>query len=916
MTRSAIAGILLVCAAALTAYAAVPTSITVQGKLTDAGGNPLSAGPKNFTFKIFDASVGGGQFWPDAGGENQVITTATDGTWVGLVGAVIPILLDAFADTSRWLEITVDGITLPRVRLVTGPYAYRVGTVDGASGGTITSKVAIGEGHFNVGFHTFVAGFDNNVDGDFTSVTGGRSNSATGQFSHISGGENDTASGNHSTVGGGLHNRATQLETTIGGGRDNLASGFAATIAGGRENQATATEATVGGGQLNIAGGSNATIGGGQENTATAFAATIAGGYQNNASGGQSVIGGGEGNIAAGLYSSVLSGFENRSTAEGAVIAGGAANRASGIYSFVGGGGGALPDSNAASGSWSSVVGGSHNVASGLTAFVGGGSGNIAKSGSAAIVGGQNNRADTGSTFIGGGRDNHVDQVDAVIGGGWMNEALGNTSAILGGRSNVASGAGSAIVGGVTNRARGAFSFVGGGGGTTATDSNLALGDLSTIAGGRANLATGAYSVVGGGQNNAATQLEANVGGGNGNRATGIASTVAGGRSDTAAGSFSTVGGGIRNRANDYATVAGGMENRAIGNYATIGGGNRNFAEFASTIAGGQFNTASATNGASIVGGVQNTADGSFSFIGGGYHNQTYGDLSTIGGGGGSSDIDSNVTRGLCATIPGGRRNRANGSFSFAAGRRAHALHHGTFVWADSTEADFVSTAQDQFLIRASGGVGIGTNAPEGPWHVQKGSAGAVTANSNSIAVFETSASNGWLSILGPDNAERGLLFTEPSSAVAGAIVFDQGGGGDDIGFRTGGNVTRMTLDASGNLTVSGCVDGNNTACASDERFKTNIATVDDALALVGRLRGVRYEWRREEFPDHSFDAGAQYGVIAQEVREVLPEVVRERADGYLSVEYNALIPLLIEGMKEQQRQIDELKAALRALTP
>lgn len=651
MTRRAIAGILLVCAAAFTTYAAVPTSMTVQGKLTDASGNPLPAGPKNFTFKIFDAAVGGGQFWPDAGGENQVITTATDGTWVGLVGAVIPILSDAFADTSRWLEITVDGTTLPRVRLVTGPYAYRVGTVDGASGGKITSKLSIGPGHTNSGIDAFVAGNSNSV-----------------------------------TSGG----------ATVSGGANNSVSGFAGAI---------------GGGQLNRVGANYGTVGGGY--------------------------------------------------------------------------------------------------------------------------------------------------------------------------ADAAAGIGSAVAGG---------------------EANAALGD---------------YATIGGGQQNRATQLETTIGGGSDNRASGVASTIGGGRGDTALGSFSTIGGGIRNWCfGQSTTIGGGSENRTDADYATIGGGLRNYAAFASTVGGGQSNLATATNGATIAGGTSNMADGSFSTIGGGYNNYTYGTSATVSGGGGSADADSNVARGLGATIPGGRRNRANGSFSFAAGRRAHALHHGTFVWADSTEADFISTAQDQFLIRASGGVGIGTNAPEGPWHVQKGSAGAVTANSNSIAVFETSAGNGWLSILGPDNTERGLLFTEPSNAVAGAIVFDQGGGGNDIGFRTGGNVTNMTLDASGNLTVSGCVDGNNTACASDERFKTNIATVDDALAIVGRLRGVRYQWRTNEFPERHFELGAQYGVIAQEVHEVLPELIRKREDGYLSVEYNGLIPLLIEGMKEQQRQIDELKAALRARTP
>lgn len=641
------------CALALScplSFGSVPSSITVQGKLTDAAGDALAAGPKSFTFKIFSASVGGGQVWPDFGGEAQTITSGTDGTWVGLVGAVIPILNDALVDTSRWLEITVDGTTLPRVRLTTGPYAFRVGTVDGASGGTITSKVSIGPGHTNSGIDAFVAGSGNSVSGP---------------------------------------------AATVSGGTGNAVSGYAGTIGGGQSNRVAANYGTVGGGYSDTAG---------------SVGATVAGGYFNAAS--------------------------------------------------------------------------------------------------------------------------------------------------------------------------------------------------------------GDHATIGGGQSNAATQLEATVGGGNGNRATGIASTIAGGRADTAAGSFSTVGGGIRNRANDYATVGGGMENRAIGDYATIGGGNRNRAEFASTIAGGQLNTASATNGASIVGGVENTADGSFSFIGGGYHNRTYGDLSTIGGGGGSSAIDSNVTRGSCATIPGGRRNRANGSFSFAAGRRAHALHHGTFVWADSTDADFASTAQDQFLIRATGGVGIGTNAPEGPWHVQKGSAGSVTANSNSIAVFETSSSNGWLSIIGNDNAERGLLFTEPSNAVAGAIVFDQGGGGNDLGFRTGGNVTNMTLDASGNLTVAGCVDGNNTACASDRRFKKNISTVSDALSLIGDLRGVRYEWRADEFPGRHFESGTQYGVIAQEVREVVPEVIRVREDGYLSVEYTSLIPILLEAIKAQQKRIEALEKKLEQQTP
>ncbi|MBI5386536.1 MAG: hypothetical protein HZA90_17845 [Verrucomicrobia bacterium] len=83
-------------------------------------------------------------------------------------------------------------------------------------------------------------------------------------------------------------------------------------------------------------------------------------------------------------------------------------------------------------------------------------------------------------------------------------------------------------------------------------------------------------------------------------------------------------------------------------------------------------------------------------------------DYGTIAGGKGNT-ISSNA---VCATIPGGHSNTVSGAYSLAAGQRAKALHNGTFVWADSTNADFASSGSNQFLIRASGGVGIGTTTP------------------------------------------------------------------------------------------------------------------------------------------------------------------------------------------------------------
>jgi hypothetical protein len=71
--------------------------------------------------------------------------------------------------------------------------------------------------------------------------------------------------------------------------------------------------------------------------------------------------------------------------------------------------------------------------------------------------------------------------------------------------------------------------------------------------------------------------------------------------------------------------------------------------------------------------------------------------------------------------VPGGENNLASGTFSFAAGQQAQALHQGAFVWADSSNAVFASTGNNQFLIRAQGGVGIGTTAPEQSLSVHAG---------------------------------------------------------------------------------------------------------------------------------------------------------------------------------------------------
>lgn len=93
-----------------------------------------------------------------------------------------------------------------------------------------------------------------------------------------------------------------------------------------------------------------------------------------------------------------------------------------------------------------------------------------------------------------------------------------------------------------------------------------------------------------------------------------------------------------------------------------------------------------------------------YAVVGGGFGNSA-GYLAVAGLGNG------NTASGYYATVPGGNNNQAAGQNSFAASQRAKALHDGTFVWADAQAADFASLASNQFLIRAKGGVGIGTSA-------------------------------------------------------------------------------------------------------------------------------------------------------------------------------------------------------------
>jgi hypothetical protein len=116
-------------------------------------------------------------------------------------------------------------------------------------------------------------------------------------------------------------------------------------------------------------------------------------------------------------------------------------------------------------------------------------------------------------------------------------------------------------------------------------------------------------------------------------------------------------------------------------------------------------------------------------------------------------------------------------------------------------------------------------------------------------------------------------------------------------------------------LDVNGWVNSNNGfLVGSDKRFKKDINTIESAMDKVRQLRGTTYHFDQAAFPERAFDAGLQYGFIAQELEKVMPELTGVGTDGYYAVNYTAIIPVLTEAIKEQDKTITELSTELAQL--
>ena len=535
---------------------------------------------------------------------------------------------------------------------------------------------------------------------------------------------------------------------------------------------------------------------------------------------------------------------DNEAEARGATVSGGGTedfpNIASGPYSTIGGGTG-----NTASGFWSTIGGGEANTASGRYSTVGGGEANTASG---------------WYSTIGGGLGNSASGWTSTIGGGEANAASGRTSTIGGGNNNTASGFFSTVPGGQFNLAAGDNSFAAGQGARVMeghhgtfiwADSTAAFFDST----GTNQFLIRSNGGVGIGTNSPSAQLQV------------AGSFISGATNNTATGTNSFVGGGSSNAATGLQSFAAGNRAKAVhdGTFVWADGTS---ADFAST---GINQFLIRANGGVGIGTNSPSAQLQVagSFISGATNNTATGTNSFVGGGGG------NIASGSAGFVAGGVNNTASGIRSFAAGNRAKAIHTNTFVWADSTSADFSSTGQNQFLIRANGGVGIGVNAPEDALHIKgRSSAALILENRDGL--------NGW------------GIGTGISSG--------------NFNFYYNANVYPFSTAASARLGFINNVTGTYTA-DSDERLKRDIETLDDVLGRVLSLRPTTYRFKRGTDTDP-----LSVGFIAQEVQEIFPDLVHQPdEDGYLALAYSDFGVLAIRAIQEQQAIIASQAAKLEA---
>ena len=219
------------------------------------------------------------------------------------------------------------------------------------------------------------------------------------------------------------------------------------------------------------------------------------------------------------------------------------------------------------------------------------------------------------------------------------------------------------------------------------------------------------------------------------------------------------------------------------------------------------------------------------------------------------------------------------------------------------------------FIDSASGEVGIGTSDPNSylhlarfggryKWNQDPGWGDFSINNGNvgfSIGVASGGAGEGDVHIWTKGGSERLVIGNPTDNEI---LILDDG----KVGI--GEPYPSEELHVAGDI----CYTGTISAC-SDARFKERVEKIPDALSTVEKLRGVHFDWKQEEYPDRKFHEGRQVGFVAQEVKEVLPEIVSTDRDGFYSVDYGRVVPTLVEAVKELHGEVKARDEQIADLT-
>lgn len=195
--------------------------------------------------------------------------------------------------------------------------------------------------------------------------------------------------------------------------------------------------------------------------------------------------------------------------------------------------------------------------------------------------------------------------------------------------------------------------------------------------------------------------------------------------------------------------------------------------------------------------------------------------------------------------------------------------------------------------VASSGRIGVGTSNPTLDVNIKTGNTPAVR--------LEQDASSGFTAQTWDMAGNETNFFIR--DVTGGSLL--------PFRIRPGAPTSSIDIQADGTIKIVNAIVPN-----SDVRLKKNFAKIDNAVGIIGQLNPLRYDFKYDELKELGLPKTRQFGLIAQEVENVLPDLVSQGAEengkvGYKGINYTGLIPILIKAMQEQQTEIESLKRKL-----